>query len=154
MSGTENLACYFPLPTQCSWQRLVQNATQLSPHFLSREIKSCRFYQKKKKKGQGKGEGRKADRNGEQPGVTFEASLWGKPRHRHRSMQGAKSLLKQRLLELESPEEINQVKSRSFARVRCCRLDPTPSPSRGAGGAAHSPICSALAACLSLAITR
>lgn len=49
VSGTEALACYFPSPSQCSWQRLVQNTTQLSPHFLSQKSKSCRHSQKRGK---------------------------------------------------------------------------------------------------------
>lgn len=88
-----------------------------------------------------------AERDGERTGVTFEASLWGKPQHRHRGTRGAK-LLNQRLVELGSPGGINQVQSHSFAGVQRCRLDPTPSPSRGAGGAVHSPIRNALAVSL------
>lgn len=46
VSGTENLDCNFPSPSQCSWQWLVQNTTQLSPHFLGQKSKSCRHSQK------------------------------------------------------------------------------------------------------------
>lgn len=55
----------------------MQNATQLSPHFLSRKIKACRHSQKKEKVERRRRRG--AERGGETHGVTLEASLegWG-----------------------------------------------------------------------------
>lgn len=72
-------------------------------------------------------------------GVTFEASLRGKPRQRHRGTQGAKALLNRRLLELMSPAGINQVQRYSDAEVRCCRLDPTLSPESRRRGSRRQP---------------
>ena len=156
----KTVSFYFPLPSQCSWQRLVQDVTRLSTHFLSRKIKSKRHSTPPSPLKEGKGGkekagggGWRAESNGKLTRVTFQASLRGKRRHRRQSLQGAQSSLNPRPLELRSPEGINQVQSHSFARVRGCRLDPTLNPNRGAGRAARSPIRSALAASLSLPIT-
>lgn len=130
----------FPLPSQCSWQRLVQNATQLSPHFLSRKINSCRHPQKKEKverrrarEAEGvcvwRGVGRLRRSHSEIPSR-------GKQRHRPRSTQGP---------EPASPWAPGRCKA-TRSRARRGRPDPTPSPSAGAGGAARSPSRSALAA--------
>lgn len=81
---------------------------------------------RKRWKGESWGRGMEGEGNGTLTRVTFEASLRRETaRHRRQRLQGAQSSLNPRLLELRSPEGINQVQSHSFAGERGCRLDPT-----------------------------
>lgn len=127
----------------------MQNVTRLSTHFQSRKIKSRRHSTPPSAPREGKGGkekagggGWKAESNGTLTRVTFEASLRRKRRHRRQRLQGAQSSLNPRLLELRSPEGINQVQSHSFAGERGCRLDPTntePEPRHWESGSQPNP---------------